>query len=150
MLTVGILRRHMTRLANEKSFVPFAIELDVQRGTCSARFARKRGQSYEITRLLPLPNALVELASSGPIQLATDRTNRREQLRERSERFFHEAITDFLAPYNDAKIWLEPEIEVARSGRTLREHELNRALQVIGQNRDYLLEVWYGYKGRAR
>lgn len=52
--------------------------------------------------------------------------------------------------YNDAKIWLEPEIEVARCGRTLREHELNRALQVIGQNRDYLLEVWYGYKGRAR
>ena len=52
--------------------------------------------------------------------------------------------------YNDAKIWLEPEIEVARPGRTLREHELNRALQVIRQNRDYLLEVWYGYKGRAR
>ena len=52
--------------------------------------------------------------------------------------------------YNDAKIWLEPEMEVARPGRTLREHELNRALQVIGQNRDYLLEVWYGYKGRAR
>jgi len=52
--------------------------------------------------------------------------------------------------YNDAKIWLEPEIEVARPGRTLREHELNRALQVIRQNRDYLLEVSYGYKGRAR
>jgi Domain of unknown function (DUF4160) len=52
--------------------------------------------------------------------------------------------------YNDAKIWLEPEMEMARPGRTLREHELNRALQVIGQNRDYLLEVWYGYKGRAR
>ncbi len=34
--------------------------------------------------------------------------------------------------YNDAKIWLEPEMEVARPGRTLREHELNRALQVIG------------------
>ena len=41
-------------------------------------------------------------------------------------------------------------MEVARPGRTLREHELNRALQVIGQKRDYLLEVWYGYKGRAR
>jgi hypothetical protein len=36
--------------------------------------------------------------------------------------------------YNDAKIWLEPEIEVARQGRTLRTHELNRALQVIRQN----------------
>lgn len=51
--------------------------------------------------------------------------------------------------YNDAKIWLEPEIEVARTGRTLREHELSRALEVIGQNRDYLLEEWHGYKDRA-
>ncbi len=41
---------------------------------------------------------------------------------------------------NDAKIWLEPEIEVARPGRTLREHELRRALRTIQQNRDYLLE----------
>lgn len=52
--------------------------------------------------------------------------------------------------YNDAKIWLEPAIEVARPGRTLREHELNRAFKVIEQNRDYLLEVWYAYKGRRR
>jgi cellulose biosynthesis protein BcsQ len=51
--------------------------------------------------------------------------------------------------YNDAKIWLEPEIEVARPGRTLREHELKRALKVIKQNYDYLLEEWHGYKGRA-
>lgn len=48
--------------------------------------------------------------------------------------------------HNDAKVWLEPEIEVARPGRTLREYELNRALKVIGQNRDYLLEEWNGYK----
>jgi hypothetical protein len=95
VLAVGILRRNRTRLTNEKSFVPFAIELDAERGTCSARFARERGQSYEITRLLPLPEALVELASSGPIQLATTSTNRREQLQERSQHFFHEAITDF-------------------------------------------------------
>jgi hypothetical protein len=95
VLAVGILRRNRTRLTNEKSFVPFAIELDVERGTCSARFARERGQSYEFTRLLPLPEALIELASSGPIQLVTDRTNRRKQLQERSQHFFHEAITDF-------------------------------------------------------
>jgi hypothetical protein len=50
---------------------------------------------------------------------------------------------------NDAKIWLEPEIEVARAGRTLRKHELNRALKIIQQNRNYLVEEWYGYKGRA-
>lgn len=48
--------------------------------------------------------------------------------------------------YNDSKVWLEPEVEVARPGRTLRSHELNRALQAIRQNRDYLLEAWYGYK----
>jgi hypothetical protein len=51
--------------------------------------------------------------------------------------------------YNDAKIWLEPEIEVARLGRTLREHELSRALRVIERHRSYLLEAWYGYKGRT-
>ncbi len=51
--------------------------------------------------------------------------------------------------HNDAKIWLEPEVEVARPGRTLRQRELNRALNIIKQNHDYLLEQWYGYKGRA-
>jgi hypothetical protein len=51
--------------------------------------------------------------------------------------------------FNDAKIWLEPQIEVARSGRSLRTQELNRAIQVVKQNRDYLREQWNGYKGRA-
>jgi Domain of unknown function (DUF4160) len=51
--------------------------------------------------------------------------------------------------YTDAKIWLEPEIEVARPGRTLRSHELNRALRIIREHHAYLLEEWYGYKGRA-
>jgi hypothetical protein len=51
--------------------------------------------------------------------------------------------------YTDAKIWLEPEIEVARPGRTLRSHKLNLALRVIREHREYLLEEWYGYKGRA-
>jgi len=50
---------------------------------------------------------------------------------------------------NDAKIWLEPDIEVARPGRTLREHELQQALRVVKQNRDYLLEAWHGYADRA-
>ena len=51
--------------------------------------------------------------------------------------------------FNDAKIWLEPGIEVARLGRALREHELNRALQVIEQHHAYLREQWHGYKGRT-
>lgn len=51
--------------------------------------------------------------------------------------------------YNDAKIWLEPKIEVARTGHTLRKHELNRALQLVRKNHQYLLEEWYGYKRKA-
>ena len=50
---------------------------------------------------------------------------------------------------NDAKIWVEPEVEMARPGRTLREHELNRALRVAEQHLDYLLEAWHDYRGRA-
>ena len=49
---------------------------------------------------------------------------------------------------NDAKLWLEPSIEVAKPGRTLRTHELNRALKIIEQNHDYLMEQWYEYSGR--
>jgi hypothetical protein len=52
--------------------------------------------------------------------------------------------------FNDAKVWLEPEVEVARPGRTLRSHELNRALVIIRQNLGYLLEEWYGYQRAAR
>lgn len=45
----------------------------------------------------------------------------------------------------DAKIWLEPNVEVAKHGHTLKSHELNQALKIINENRDYLLEEWYGY-----
>ena len=52
--------------------------------------------------------------------------------------------------FNDAKIWLEPKIEIARAGRSLRRHELNRALRIIGQNQEYLREQWNEYKGRTK
>ena len=51
--------------------------------------------------------------------------------------------------YNDAKIWLEPEIEVTRPGDTLKGHELTRALRIVREHHDYLLEAWYGYTGRT-
>lgn len=51
--------------------------------------------------------------------------------------------------YNDAKVWLEPEVEIARPGRTLRRRELNRALHVIAREIDYLRGEWYDYKRRA-
>ena len=51
--------------------------------------------------------------------------------------------------YNDAKIWLEPDIEVARVGRILRKHELNRAMKIVQQKHSYLMEQWYDYKGKS-
>ncbi len=51
---------------------------------------------------------------------------------------------------NDVKIWLEPEIEVAREGRTLRKHELRRVLRIIEQEYEYLLEAWYAYRGGGK
>ena len=51
--------------------------------------------------------------------------------------------------HNDAKIWLEPKVEVARAGRTLRTHELKKALKQIEQEKGYLLEEWYDYKRKA-
>jgi hypothetical protein len=51
--------------------------------------------------------------------------------------------------HNDAKIWLEPKIEVARAGKTLRNHELKRALKVIEQNLEHFLKEWHGYKRKA-
>jgi hypothetical protein len=51
--------------------------------------------------------------------------------------------------YNDAKIWLEPEVEVARPDCILRQHQLTKALKIIEQQHSFLLEEWYGYKGRT-
>jgi Domain of unknown function (DUF4160) len=50
---------------------------------------------------------------------------------------------------NDAIIWLEPEIEIARTGKTLKTQELNKALKVIEQGLEYLLEEWHGYRNKA-
>jgi hypothetical protein len=51
--------------------------------------------------------------------------------------------------FNDAKVWLEPEIELAKTGHTLRERELRQALKIIEENPDYLLEEWRDYKHKA-
>jgi hypothetical protein len=52
--------------------------------------------------------------------------------------------------YNDAKIWLEPIVEVANPGHTLRQHELRRAIRIAKQQQTYLKEQWYEFRGRAR
>ncbi len=51
--------------------------------------------------------------------------------------------------HNDAKVWLEPTIEIARAGKTLRTQELNKALKVIEEDLEYLLEEWHGYRNKA-
>jgi Domain of unknown function (DUF4160) len=51
--------------------------------------------------------------------------------------------------FNDAKVWLEPEIELGKAGHTLKQHELRHTLKVIEQNHAYLLEEWHDYKRKA-
>lgn len=51
--------------------------------------------------------------------------------------------------HNDAKIWLEPNIEVARVGKTLKTRDLNKALKMIEQELDYLLNEWHSYRSKA-
>lgn len=46
----------------------------------------------------------------------------------------------------DAKIWLEPEVEIARVGRTLSQAELNRATKIIEDNLQRLLEAWHAHR----
>jgi Ribonuclease G/E len=50
---------------------------------------------------------------------------------------------------NDAKIWLEPIIEIGRAGKTLKTQELNKASKIIEQDLGYLLEEWHGYRNKA-
>jgi hypothetical protein len=46
---------------------------------------------------------------------------------------------------NTAKFWLEP-VALARH-RGFRDRELSRIGRIIEDNRDVLLEAWYGYFG---
>ena len=48
----------------------------------------------------------------------------------------------------DAKIWLEPTVEIGRAGRTLSRSELNKAVETVGDNRERLLEAWRVHKSR--
>jgi hypothetical protein len=49
----------------------------------------------------------------------------------------------------DPKIWLEPQVEVARVGHTLKRAELNRALKIVEQNLERLLEAWHDHRRRT-
>jgi len=51
---------------------------------------------------------------------------------------------------NDAKVWLEPSIQIARTGRTLSRTELNQAQEIIERNLERLLEAWNAHKSKTR
>ena len=95
VLGIGIIRRNRTALWNERSFIPFAVELDLENKLSWARFARNSdGGNIEITARTPLPRALAELAASGSSSLTTANGDRRRQREEHAQAFFYEVITD--------------------------------------------------------
>ena len=49
----------------------------------------------------------------------------------------------------DAKIWLEPQIEIGRSGRTLSRSDLDNVIKIVKQNLDRLKEAWNDHKRKA-
>jgi Ribonuclease G/E len=50
---------------------------------------------------------------------------------------------------NDEKFWLEPVVEIARTGKTLKTQKLNKVVKIIEQDLEYLLEEWHGYRNKA-
>ena len=49
----------------------------------------------------------------------------------------------------DAKIWLEPEIEIGRTGRTLSRSDLDDAIKIVEKRLDRLKEAWNDHKRKA-
>jgi hypothetical protein len=49
----------------------------------------------------------------------------------------------------DAKIWLEPEIEVGRVGWTLSGKELNDAIKIVKKRHKRLLDAWKTHKRKT-
>ncbi len=99
ILALGVIRRNESRfLKNERSFLPYAIELDVESGVCRASFAYEDVQSKQVTwsSMLPLPQALVALAKIGPVQLYTNHKdyNYRTVLAERTQSFFKAQLAE--------------------------------------------------------
>jgi hypothetical protein len=49
---------------------------------------------------------------------------------------------------NDAKVWLEPEVEIAKPGRSLKMHELSKVLGIVDHHLKFLMEQWHEYHTR--
>ena len=96
ILGIGVIRRNRTALWNERSFIPFAVEMDVENKLSWARFARNSdGGNIENTARTPLPRALAELAAIGSSSLTTAHGDKRRQREEHAQAFFYEVITEF-------------------------------------------------------
>lgn len=98
VLALGVIRRNSIRtMANEPAFLPYAIELDIEHGMCSASIAYEDPATRLLTwsDTLPLPQALVRLASLGTVQLASTKQDRQKILAERVQEFFKNRLVDF-------------------------------------------------------
>ena len=96
ILGIGVIRRNRTSLWNERSFIPFAVELDLENKLSWARFAKNSdGCNIETTSRIPLSRALAELAASGSSSLTTANGDKRRQREEHAQAFFYEVITEF-------------------------------------------------------
>ena len=98
VLALGVIRRNSTRkIANEPAFLPYALELDIEQGLCSASIAYEDPATHLLTwsDTLPLPQALVRVASLGTVQLASAKKDRQKILTERAQEFFKNRLVDF-------------------------------------------------------
>lgn len=105
ILALSVVRRNKARnVANERSVVPCAIELDVATGLCTASFAYEDPTTHQLTWSeppLPLAQALVALAKLGPVPLSSNKptgpgthARRKQELAERTQIFFKHRLAD--------------------------------------------------------
>jgi hypothetical protein len=97
VLALGVLRKNKTRFAaNEPTVLPFAIELDIETGICTASVAFEDHVTKQLTWLprQPLPQMLVALARLGPVHLTSSSGRRYHVLQERAQAFFQHCLHD--------------------------------------------------------
>lgn len=98
VLALGVIRRNSTmKLANDSSIVPYAIELDLENGVCSACYAYEdvKSDTLKYSEFLPMPQALVQLARLGPFQVDSKREKRGQFLKQEIQRFFYHCLNTF-------------------------------------------------------
>jgi len=98
LLGVGVIRVNKKRWSgNTTSFIPYAIELDPQSGTCSGSLmiGRSDGEA-KATPMLPLPELVQLLNSNGPSYLVRKRTVRdtNDARSALTQAFIHQIITE--------------------------------------------------------